>query len=75
MTIGSDLYLVLNKHARANMALATYAESKIAHGAILANNDTSPFVPLVGTFEFVNMGVGGNVHKGQLVKLATIAPL
>lgn len=64
LTIGSDLYLVVNKHARTNMALATLAESQTAHGVLLNNNDTTPFGPLSGIFEIVNMGIGGNVYKG-----------
>ncbi|KAH8099374.1 hypothetical protein BXZ70DRAFT_296067 [Cristinia sonorae] len=63
LTIGSDLYLVLNKHARTNMALITNAESQYAHGALLRNNDTFAF-ELQGTFEFVPVGESGNVFKG-----------
>ncbi|TCD65656.1 hypothetical protein EIP91_002329 [Steccherinum ochraceum] len=64
LTIGSDLYLVTNKNARANMARLSNAESQIAHGALLNMNTTTPFGPLEGAFEFVNVGKGGNVIKG-----------
>ena len=72
MTIGSDLYLVLSKKARTNMAIATFHESQIAHGALLTNNHTDLAGPLLGTFEFVNTGVGGNVIKGNVVQFRSL---
>ena len=50
------------------MAAATFQESQVAHGALLANNDTTPFGPLIGTFEFVNTGIGGNIIKGETLQ-------
>jgi hypothetical protein len=51
LTIGSDLYLVLNKHARHNLDKAEAERYTMYHGTFHAENGTSP-VPGGAIFGF-----------------------
>ncbi|KAL4241818.1 ThrE exporter family protein [Abortiporus biennis] len=64
LTIGSDLYLIINKHARRNMALSTLEESTLVHGSLLVSN-SSDFNILTGSFALLDTtGKNSHIFKG-----------
>ncbi|KAI0931784.1 hypothetical protein AcW2_000592 [Taiwanofungus camphoratus] len=65
LTIGSDLYLVINPEARRVDAGTDRAETETYHGHIIGNNASLPLSELGGTFSFMDVGqTTAHVFKG-----------
>ncbi|KAI0720004.1 hypothetical protein C8T65DRAFT_634556 [Cerioporus squamosus] len=64
LTIGSDFYLLVNPHARRNLAATEMLDSQILHGYIINSNvsTTVPMSDLGGTFTFLETADSKSSH-------------
>ncbi|KAH9898182.1 hypothetical protein C8Q73DRAFT_683941 [Cubamyces lactineus] len=62
LTIGSDFYLLVNPHARRNLAATAMLDSETFHGYLLNSNTSLPLSQLGGTFTFMETADSGTSH-------------
>jgi hypothetical protein len=67
LTIGSDLYLVVNPTARREYLHPTPPKLSYFHGALTPMNGTSVGMPVAGTFGFANLTTDAmdHIYKGK----------
>lgn len=69
LTIGSDLYLVVNPTARQEYLHPAPPRLSYIHGALTPMNGTSVSMPVVGTFGFANLTTDAmqHIYKGTFL--------